>query len=480
MFKVDLRNLLKKKSSKKSKYQNCSEKIEVGKEIPDELQPQQRHQLLDIRNEDNIDSLDWNKEDKIDKEFKDRDEDENENEEDVQKILQDIEIPDFNFSIDSADDDNDDCGRIVDNGSQLQREEVFSKWYHPSKSEGELLQDLSSRLGVSSSIIRLTKQADTLQELLSGNHSIVLKKGPINFNDQDCELFLLTDGFIAVYQKINIYNPLESRYDTCHFWSDIEFVKFVNSGTLVIQMQSGESYNLVAVSNEEDLKSWRRDIEQAVTLHTIHDAKSTITDVLGWQYKLIHQSGYTAAVTGNMNLMGNPENLNSLDTYNQWSPLHYALQCEPCSAEIVEALLRMGADPNLLDGEGRSAMYYAERNKLSGIEKILKENGGRTSKLAELEVRGELFGGVDQAEKNTDERREIEQAIKDNKAAEAAGKYQSAQSQMNQNMAAMIKRGEKINTMDDKARQLNEEAKNYGKLASQLKDQMRIKKWYQF
>jgi hypothetical protein len=34
--------------------------------------------------------------------------------------------------------------------------------------------------------------------------------------------------------------------------------------------------------------------------------------------------------------------------------------------------------------------------------------------------------------------------------------------------------------MDDKARQLNEEAQNYGKLASQLKDQMKDKKWYQF
>jgi len=515
MFKkVDIRKLkpklLRKTSNgtgsdgdeKQSKIDNSSANetndIADKERITDESAPpprqQQQQQLDGIEgNENNIGNLDSTNED--DEEDKDENEnEEEEEEEDVHKLLQDIEIPDFNLSVDSIDDDKNNCDdHIIDYENQLQREEVFSKRYHPRKSEEKELQDISSRLGVSTSSIRLTTCSNTLHELLFGNHSIVLKKGPISFNDHNCELFLLTDGFISVYQNINIYNPLESKYDTCHFWSDIEYIKFANHGTLLIQMQRGESYDLIGVSDGEDMKSWLRVIEHIVTLHAIHDTTpnkssststtTTIkTDVLGWQYKLIHQSGYTAAVSGDFKLMGNPNPkiLNQLDEYNQSSPLHYALQYEPCNAIIVDSLLSMGADPNLPDGEGRSAMYYAQRNELSDIEEILKDNGGKISKLAELELRGELFAGVDQAEKNTERRREIEQAVKDNKATEAAAKSQSAQSQMSQNMTAMIERGEKISEMDDKARQLNEEAQNYGKLASQLKDQMKDKKWYQF
>jgi Synaptobrevin len=43
----------------------------------------------------------------------------------------------------------------------------------------------------------------------------------------------------------------------------------------------------------------------------------------------------------------------------------------------------------------------------------------------------------------------------------------------------MIERGEKIEEMDDKARQLNEQAKTYGDLAAQLKNNVKNKKWYQ-
>ena len=420
-----------------------------------------------------------------------------EGEEDLHKMLEDMEIPDFSLSMSvDYDDDldstetsnqktNDDNGNIgvdtVDYEDRLEREEVFSNRYHPSKSENKELQDVAERLGVSSSSIRLTKCQTTLHELFFGNHSIILKKGPISFNDQDCELFLLSDGFVSVYQNVNIFNPLESRYDTCQFWSDVEFVDVANFGTINIQMRSGDLFEIRCGSGGEDSKSWLKAIEHVAIHNTIHDVNSsTITDIFGWQYKLIRQPAYTAAVNGEIKSMGNPKNLNQLDEYNQSSPLHYAIQYEPCSADIVDALLRVGADPNLSDGEGRSAMYYAQRNNLSDIEKILKEHGGRKSQLAEIELKGELFGGVDQAKRNTTRRREIEQAVKDNKAAEAAAKTQSVQSQMNQNMAAMIERGEKINAMDDKALQLNDEAKNYGKLATQLKNQMKNKKWYQF
>ena len=107
------------------------------------------------------------------------------------------------------------------------------------------------------------------------------------------------------------------------------------------------------------------------------------------------------------------------------------------------------------------------------------ENGGTASKLAEMEERGELFGGLEEANRKTEKRRELEQAIKDRKAAEAAEKALSVQDQMNKNMAAMIERGEKIERLDQKTQDLQNEAATFADLAAKLKDQAKNKKWYQ-
>ena len=407
-------------------------------------------------------------------------------EENLHKILEGIEISDFNmpFSIDSDDEvdtrETSTKRGSVDYAERLQREEVFSRRYRPSKPELKELKELAKHLGVSSSTISLTSCQHALHELIFGKHSIILKKGRVRFNDQDCDLILLTDGFIAVYHKSNPYNPLGSRYDTCQLWSTVEFVEIANFGILRIQMKSGASFEICCYSNQENSKVWLYAIEHIVILCALHSPNaSTITDTFGWQYELIRKPAYTAAVGGDMKLLGNSTNINELDSYNQCSPLHYAIQRKACSVDIIDALLRAGADPNLSDGEGRSAMYYAQQNNLNEIEDILRSYGGKKSALVEIERKGELFGGVEEAKRNTARRREIEQAIKDNKAAEAAATAQSVQSQMNQNMKALIERGEKINAMADKAQLLNGEAKTYGQLASQLKNQAKDKKWYQ-
>mmetsp|Transcript_20133 Transcript_20133/g.42606 ORF Transcript_20133/g.42606 Transcript_20133/m.42606 type:complete len:615 (+) Transcript_20133:178-2022(+) len=455
-----------------------------------------------------------------------------EEEEDVHKMLEDMEIPDFDMSMsfdeDEEGNDNDKgngndkdnakaagpsnqdntLDNNVDYERRLRREEVFSKRYHPSKSERNELQAVAKHLGVASSGFRLTTCQATLHQLLFGNHSVVLKKGgPVRFNHhKDCDLILLTDGFLVVHRNFNAYNPLERRYETCRSWSDVEFVELgeVGNALLTIQMRSpsssssgGESLHIRCREEDdgERPESWFQTIERIVVLSAVHGAPSTMAtetdtetdtdlEVFGWQYTLVRKPAYTTAVTGNLSWMGNPgpNHLNQLDAYHQSAPLHYALQQEPCRADVIDALLRAGADPNLADGEGRSAMYYAQRNRFANeptIEAILKEAGGRPSQLADTELRGELFAGVDEAAKNSEQRREREQTLRDRKAAEAAAKTRSAQSQMSENMAAMIERGETIDAIDDKAQQLNDEAKQYRSLATQLKNQMKSKKWYQ-
>ncbi|KAG7367131.1 ankyrin repeat domain protein [Nitzschia inconspicua] len=400
-----------------------------------------------------------------------------ETENDVQQMLEDLEIPDFNLSVDFDSyrkEETNVKGGKVDYVKRMKREEIYSKRYHPSKGEQVELRELASKLGVSSSSFRLSSTADALHELLFGNHSIILKKGPISSKDQDCDMYILTDGFVLAYQSVSVFNAFGSRYETCHLWTDLEYVDLAKAGTLHLQMTSGESYELFAVSGGENVKSWCEAIENVALQQLMHDPnQSERTKVYGWQHTVIRRPGFTAAVMSDMKLMGNPRNLNELDVYNESAPLHYAMQHDPMDKEIVEALLRLGADPNVPDGEGRSAMYFAQRNELEDIGSILQEHGGKDSKLAEMELRGELFGGVEQANRKTEKRRENEKAL------EAAARAQSAQSQMSKNMVALIERGEKIQEMDSKARQLNDEAKTYGDLASQLKNNMKNKKWYQ-
>lgn len=129
----------------------------------------------------------------------------------------------------------------------------------------------------------------------------------------------------------------------------------------------------------------------------------------------------------------------------------------------------------------------AERNEVpEEIVDILKSGGGKKSKLAEMEMRGELFSGVNAANEKAKQRRERErlvkeqeQAMKDQKAAEAKAKAEGAQSEMSKAMAALVERGEKIEQLDQKTKDLQAEAKTFGDLAAQLKEEVKNKKWYQ-
>jgi hypothetical protein len=410
--------------------------------------------------------------------------DEEEREEhDIHEMLDNLQIPDFNMSVDfeSAEEAEEKGGGGIDYDGRITREEVYSRRYHPDEGEREELQRLATVLGESPSSFRLTSSATTLQDLLFGNHSIILKKGPVSSREEECDLYILTDGFILVYQNISPFNPLGGRYEACHYWTAVDYVDTAKAGRLLLQMRSGESYELYATTGGDGVQGWFEAIEAVALQHMVRDREQAErTRTFGWQHAVMRRPGFTAAVTGDMRLMGNPRDrlINDLDRYNQSAPLHYAMQHEPCNAEMVDALLRLGSDPNLPDGEGRSAMYFARRSHLDDIEAMLVENGGKASRLAEMEMRGELFGGVEQAQRRTEQRRENEKAVKDQKAAEAVARAGSAQSEMSRNLQAMMERGEKIEEMDDKARQIRDQAKEYGEMAAQLKNQIKKKKWY--
>jgi hypothetical protein len=415
-----------------------------------------------------------------------------ETEEDAQKLLEEMEIHDFEFSDQEEEPGNEDStGNIkwetIDWDKRMKRDEIFSKRYTPSASESKELHTIASELSVQSrsslfGMIQVNMGAQVSQDLESlifGGHSIVVKRGPLSRKDNDCELVLLTNGFILTFRNLNFFNPLARRYETCHLWTEVEFCCLADD-SVVIQLRAGDRLEFQSVQDGDNSNQWLQALERIMIENAIHNPSlSETTEVLGWQYILIRKPGFTAAVTGDMSLMGDPQNINELDIHNEFAPLHYALLQETCNTEVIEALLDTGADPNVVDGEGRSPMYYATKNKLDDIKELLIRRGGEASKLTEIEQRGELFGKFEQSALNTERRREKEKLIEENKAAEAAAKTQSVQDQMNKNMVALIERGEKIEQLDTKTKDLEAEAQDFGQMAAQLKAKMKKKKWYQ-
>lgn len=317
-----------------------------------------------------------------------------EDEEDIDTMLANLEIPDFDLPLDNpshagADDDDDEKESSttteifdsVDWQKRMRRDEVYSKRYRPSSGEAKELETVALALGLSSSSDFLavmaksmglaSKITENLHELFYGKHSILLSVVRVEWEGNDCELLLLTDGFVLKYAAYNSFNPMGKRYETCHLWTEVDYCERLNPVSIAIQVKdAGNSgrYELEATEKKggESLGTIFKQLERVITQHALICGPSSGTETLGWQHQRIHSPGFTAAVTGNIKLLGKPSEsqINEPDVYNHFTPLHYAVQQDECDIDVIKALLRAGADPNLPDDDGRSAMYYGKNNVL--------------------------------------------------------------------------------------------------------------------
>jgi Ankyrin repeats (3 copies) len=278
-------------------------------------------------------------------------------------------------------------------------------------------------------------------------------------------------------------------------------------------------------------RAWINAFRQVIEQHYTH-SHDPRTHELGWIYRLVYTPGFTLAVSNNIPIESNGDSENSTndiatadgeiqtepigtcekdgsekedsssdtgsrdfasqsvlvashrcdalsflrqhpkvlkvcDSYHGYTPLHYAVRGQ--NFEAVQFLLQAGADPNLGDrAENHSCMFYARMDEVSpAILDALVQHGGTPCKKADAALRGELFGRVQVTEQARAARHEAELEQKQRDAAEKAAKEQA------NNIRLMQLRGEQINELDDKARELNENAAEYGDLARQLKEKLK-------
>eukprot|EP00541_Cyclophora_tenuis_P019138 CAMPEP_0116549840 /NCGR_PEP_ID=MMETSP0397-20121206/5100_1 /TAXON_ID=216820 /ORGANISM="Cyclophora tenuis, Strain ECT3854" /LENGTH=227 /DNA_ID=CAMNT_0004074615 /DNA_START=200 /DNA_END=886 /DNA_ORIENTATION=+ len=219
--------------------------------------------------------------------------------------------------------------------------------------------------------------------------------------------------------------------------------------------------------------------------------------------------------------------MDKLDRYNGMAPLHYAAIHN--NIHVIEHLIREGgANRELQDEEGRTAMYYAQRDNMQPSIVTLRELGAEYSKLYEMEENGELAQEARGWEMERQERKERKQQQEEKEQAEmqkilsqgaatvdgrdpaerpspkkgksflglslpglggggannnkapsnaddAKGLAQQAHANMNDALNALRERGEKINELGDKAADLENNAQEYTSLASRLREKMERK-----
>jgi hypothetical protein len=412
----------------------------------------------------------------------------------------------------------------------MRRNEVYSPHYRPTDEEMKEIREIEAYLGfhrwsARPKFFRSTSQgsvASASSDKAAWNKiakpaeggkkqkhcSIVLKRGPClllahddaNAKDEDeaekeAELIILTRGLVIATlvpssdsssRNSESSKVLPRQLYRAIPWSDVHFVQpcfpaaadmddlhaarqslLAHSG-FQIELSDGARYIFICGTSQER-EAWMEALETVWVRHVMHSGK--VPSDYGWQYRVIYKPGYTMAVTNNVldDVVG-ADDLNKLDSYHGYAPLHYAVRYNFLPA--IDALLRAGADPDLPDKDGRTAMSHAVADQLPETTTVLLETYGAKSsrEQAEQDQRGELFGRVKDTEVIVQEkRRQMEQK----RQAEAAA------AEMNKNMQLLKERGEKIEQLGDKASELNQGAQDFASMARQLKEKNKNKKWWE-
>lgn len=261
--------------------------------------------------------------------------------------------------------------------------DVAAKW----ENRRDLLQSQLSASSISSrsAIISNALQVQSPKQV-SNNHayySIILKRGHIQFEqyqDYYCEWIVLTRGFVVARPNFQFI----PRFQAGDLWTSVVQVQPTDPLSITMtctsrassdhlsltQLKQQQQYGFYTyeLSSETPQKqaAWlealRRVVIQAHDMAATHEKEM---GGLGWQYRVVYNPFYTEAVTGNpiqkdKILAGSTGHidLNALDSYNSYAPLHYATRAN--HARVIRFLLEAGADVHVGDGYGRTPMYYGK------------------------------------------------------------------------------------------------------------------------
>lgn len=323
---------------------------------------------------------------------------------------------------------------------------------------------------------------------------------------RECQVVLLTRGWALAFSTDSTsaatttttatYPPDTYQFYNGWTWNEVEFVQPTQRGFAITlekfssikessnpreQQQQRRRQFTFSCANLQQRQDWMDAfytiLVQYHTNNTSSPSRSSNHYTLGWQYQYVYRPGFTLAVTNRVTPdlealdRSNAKQLNIIDDYHGYAPLHYAVKCHHVPAIVSLLQHRPDIQVDVLDADGHTPLYLAVQDELpTSTRQLLLDHGARP--VLDVGPRGELFGKVAATEQILEERqREKQQQQQQAKAAQA---------EIANNMKLLQHRGEQINELNDKASDLNQGAADFASMAKQLKAAAQKKKWYHF
>lgn len=400
---------------------------------------------------------------------------------DLSKELMDLDISvsSFNDSVSSAvdggkeslpsdDEEEEDEDNWIDTAK---RTEIYSPMYKPSLMEQKRLQQLgldhrttdenkSSLLEqVSANLFKPFATVCGLSMEETQFSVVAIHAQDVVFNEQECTLILLTHSLIL--------RTISTKVDSTIPFADIIAIRPKEDS---FRLQLKEQMLEIFCENVQD---WMAVMKSVLLNWQVHQEQ---LPPLGWIHRAVQTSvAFATAVSNEIPTDDNNASLHDLNRLDEDgnSPLCYAVQLH--HLEAARWLLDHGARVEFANQEGQSPMYLAARDHSKPLMALLEEHGAKNT--YEEEQRGLLFGQVAVVQA----KREAEKQEHEEEKRKEELKAQQAQAQMSENMQLLRERGEKLEEMDSKARELNQNASEFASLARQLKNQSASRnKWLPF
>lgn len=217
---------------------------------------------------------------------------------------------------------------------QLQRPEVFSHRYRPTREEQAEIEQLCQALQVGT---KVTWGSDRIVHQLLNHDStllnIILHRGKLALlsdTTKPKELVLLTHGFILAKITSTSATPgtgaglFSNLCDMAELYTNVLYIKDLwmtpSNQSFCLKLTNGKE--ILLTSNQKTM--WLDAFERVLLQHHLHSKIKDDERQIGWQYHLVQTSIYTAAVTGaSFFSQEHLQKMNDLDDYNHMAPLHY-------------------------------------------------------------------------------------------------------------------------------------------------------------
>mmetsp|Transcript_2232 Transcript_2232/g.4061 ORF Transcript_2232/g.4061 Transcript_2232/m.4061 type:complete len:613 (-) Transcript_2232:78-1916(-) len=193
-----------------------------------------------------------------------------------------------------------------------------------------------------------------------------------------------------------------------------------------------------------------------------------IRDKIGWQHQIVRATIFSLVVTNNLDALhkqitsqSQKSRVNEEDEYRSFTALHYAAALGRLDCAIL--LLQAKVEVNAKCKDQKTPLDYAILYEKNDMIKLLEQYGAKANSS------GVLF------ESAIEEQKRLKERTPKTANKKTMAKLEGATGAMNEAMSALKERGDRIEKLDRKTADLQNDAQNYAEMAKKLKEKTKKK-----